>query len=79
MESNTLVSCLSVDEILVSTGSACNSKAGYNRVLQQIVGKDYIEGAIRISFGADITIQDCIDLAIMISKRVKEYKERIMF
>ena len=62
---------------LIGTGSACNSKAGYNRVLQGIVPADYIEGAVRISFGNDVTKEDCKALAIELSNAVKEYRERI--
>ena len=73
----TILHMLEVKGYLVGTGSACNSKAGHNRVLSHIVGKDYIEGAIRISFGDDITIEDCKNLAIELSNVVKEYRERI--
>ena len=62
---------------LIGTGSACNSKAGVNRVLQPIVNKDYIEGAIRISFGEDVTIEDCANLGKEITKAVSQYRERI--
>ena len=62
---------------LIGTGSACNSKAGVNRVLNTIVSKDYIEGAIRISFGADVSIEDCASLGNEISNAVKQYRERI--
>lgn len=62
---------------LVGTGSACNSKAGHNRVLSEIVARDYIEGTIRISFGEDVTIEDCKNLAISLSEAVKQYRERI--
>jgi type I restriction enzyme M protein len=40
--------------LLIGTGSACNSKAKVNRVLQGIVPNEYLSGAIRISFGDDI-------------------------
>ncbi len=62
---------------LIGTGSACNSKAGVNRVLQPIVDKQYIEGAIRISFADEVSIQDCINLSKELSQAVKEYRERI--
>ena len=62
---------------LVGTGSACNSKAGHNRVLSTIVSNDYIEGAIRISFGEDITVEDCKNLALELSNAVMQYRERI--
>jgi cysteine sulfinate desulfinase/cysteine desulfurase-like protein len=62
---------------IIGTGSACNSKIPTNRVISQIVNKDYIEGAIRISFDNDVTIEDCKNLALELSKAVKEYRERI--
>ena len=62
---------------LIGTGSACNSKAGYNRVLKDIVSREYIEGAIRISFGNEISVNDCEELAKELSNAVKEYRERI--
>ena len=73
----TILHMLEAKGYLVGTGSACNSKAGHNRVLSSIVSKDYIEGAIRISFGDDITIEDCVNLSKELSKAVKEYRERI--
>ena len=73
----TILHMLEANGYLVGTGSACNSKAGYNRVLSSIVSKDYIEGVIRISFGDDITIDDCKNLAIELSSAVKTYRERI--
>ena len=62
---------------LVGTGSACNSKAGHNRILSNIVSNDYIEGAIRVSFGEEITIDNCVGLAKELTQAVKEYRERI--
>ena len=62
---------------LIGTGSACNSKAGLNRVLAPIVPKDYIEGAIRISFADDVSLEDCKNLATELSKATKEYVQRI--
>lgn len=73
----TILHMLEAEGYLIGTGSACNSKAGYNRVLQTIVNKDYIEGAVRISFGEDITIEDCSNLGKALTNAVKTYKERI--
>lgn len=73
----TILHMLESNGYLVGTGSACNSKAGHNRVLSSIVNKDYIEGAIRISFGEDITIEDCANLGKELTKAVQEYRERI--
>ena len=73
----TILHMLEAKGYLIGTGSACNSKAGYNRVLKDIVPRDYIEGAIRISFGNDITAENCEELAKELSLAVKEYRERI--
>lgn len=73
----TILHMLEDKGFLIGTGSACNSKAGLNRVLETIVGKDYIEGAIRISFGDDVTIEDCRQLAINLNNAVAEYILRI--
>ena len=73
----TILHILETKGYLVGTGSACNSKAGHNRVLSSIVNKDYIEGAIRISFGEDITIEDCVNLGKELTKAIKVYRERI--
>ena len=62
---------------LLGTGSACNSKAGLNRVLSTIVNKDYIEGAIRISFDDSVSIEDCANLGKELTNAVKVYRERI--
>ncbi len=62
---------------LIGTGSACNSKLGHNRVLSHIVPKEYIEGAIRLSFDKDISKEDCKNVATELSNAVNEYIERI--
>ena len=62
---------------LIGTGSACNSKAKSNRVLSQIVDRKYLEGAVRISFGKEISVEDCADLGKALNKAVKEYKRII--
>ena len=63
--------------ILIGTGSSCNSKAGKNRVLSQIVDKNYIDGTIRLSFDNQVSVEDCKYVAEELSKAVKEYIERI--
>jgi len=73
----TILHMLEEKGYLIGTGSACNSKAGVNRVLSHIVSRDYIEGVIRISFGDDITVEDCKNLAVELTKAVKTYRERI--
>lgn len=61
---------------LIGTGSACNSKAGHNRVLSGIVGNEFIEGAIRISFD-NVTLEDCANLGKELTNAVNKYRERI--
>ncbi len=73
----TILHMLESDGYLIGTGSACNSKAAHNRVLRGIVPNDYIEGAIRISFGEEISIQDCANLGKALSNAVNTYRERI--
>lgn len=62
---------------LIGTGSACNSKAGYNRVLSSIVSREYLSGAIRISFGSDISVEDCKNLALAIDEAVNYLNTRL--
>ena len=62
---------------LIGTGSACNSKAKGNRILSQFVDRKYIEGAVRISFGKDINVEDCASLGKVLNNAVDEYKRII--
>ncbi len=62
---------------IIGTGSACNSKTPTNRVIAQLVDKNYIEGAIRISFDKEVSIDDCANLGIELTNAVKTYRERI--
>ncbi len=73
IRSETILHILEENKIVVGTGSACNSKAGKNRVLSQIVPKDYIDGVIRLSFGHEISIADCEFVAKKLSEAVKKY------
>ncbi len=73
----TLEHILEEKGFIIGTGSACNSKAKINRVLQNFVPRDYISGAVRISFGSEITKEDCVNLAKELSKAAKDYKEKI--
>ncbi len=62
---------------LIGTGSACNSKAGYNRVLNNIVPKEFLPGAVRISFGKDLSVEDCKKLGQELTRAVNTYREKI--
>ena len=61
--------------ILIGTGSACNSRAGVNRVVSQLVGRDYINGAVRLSF-EDVTNEDCKLVAEELNNAVNDYRKR---
>lgn len=51
-------------EIYVSSGSACTSKSNISPVLQAMnIPKEYIEGAIRISF-CDLNTMEDADILI---------------
>ena len=73
----TILHMLEEKGYLIGTGSACNSKAGLNRVLSTIVSKDYIEGTIRISFDDSVSVEDCANLGKELTNAVKVYIERI--
>ncbi|MFQ6752690.1 MAG: cysteine desulfurase family protein [Clostridia bacterium] len=73
----TIQHMLEAKGIIIGTGSACNSKIKINRVLDSIVPKEYIEGAVRLSFGGDIGVDDCKNVAISLSDCVSEYIGRI--
>lgn len=62
---------------LIGTGSACNSKAGHNRVLSTIVKPDYLQGAIRISFDSEISVENCVEMAKSINATINELKKRL--
>ncbi len=62
---------------LIGTGSACNSKAGNNRVLSYIVPNKYIEGAVRLSFDDSVSVEDCKLVAQEISSACAEYIKKV--
>lgn len=72
----TIEHILENEGFLVGTGSACNSKAKQNRVISQLVPKDYVEGAVRVSFGAEISVEDCLKLGQALNNAVKLYREK---
>ncbi len=73
----TILHMLEAKGYLIGTGSSCNSKAKFNRVLANIVSNEYLSGAVRISFGSEITIDDCTKLGIELNNAVTEYIKRI--
>ena len=73
----TIEHILEEEGFLIGTGSACNSKAKTNRVLQPIVPAQFLSGAVRVSFGADITVEDCAKLGSALSNAVEQYREKI--
>ena len=63
---------LGMNEIYVSTGSACSSKKGHSRVLTVMgLSEDELEGAIRFSFSVDNTPEE-IDKVVEILKNSVE-------
>ena len=57
-----------MNEIYVSTGSACSSKKGNSRVLENMkLEPKVIEGAIRFSFGHQNTLDE-IDKVVEVLK-----------
>lgn len=64
---------LDLKGICVSTGSACDSvNTQISHVLQAInTPKDYAEGTIRVTFGADNTEKDAIEIAKAIKAILK--------
>ena len=74
MRGETILHMLEEQGFLIGTGSACNSHAAGNRVLEQIVPKNYLSGAVRISFGAEISLDDCTNLGKTLDGAVKTYK-----
>lgn len=73
----TILHMLEEKGFLIGTGSACNSHAAGNRVLEQIVPKKYLDGAVRISFGAEITVENCTALGRALNDAVKTYKSKL--
>lgn len=64
IKSEVLLNALSQKSIYVSSGSACNSKTGISKTLKAMnIPKDFIEGAIRISF-CDLNTTDEVDIFI---------------
>ncbi len=72
----TILHILEDQGYLIGTGSACNSKAGVNRVVSLLAPKEYVEGAVRISFGEEVSIEDCRNLGRELTKAVKQYREK---
>lgn len=72
----TLLHCLEQDGILVNTGSACSSRKNkVSHVLEAIgVPRDYIKGAIRLSFSRYNTIEETSYAAEKIAGYVKKLR-----
>lgn len=73
----TIVHILEEQGYLIGTGSACNSNSKGNRVLNMIVDRKYVHGAVRISFGKDATIENCKLLGKALNEAVEKYKRII--
>lgn len=76
VRSETILHMLESKGYLIGTGSACNSKAKQNRVISALVPSSYVEGIVRISFGEEISVDDCSSLAKELVNAVKIYREK---
>ncbi|MFA5340705.1 MAG: cysteine desulfurase family protein [Clostridia bacterium] len=75
IKSEVLLNALSNKGICVSSGSACTSKNKTSHVLQAMnISKDYIEGAIRISFSDRNTIDEIKILTENLSEFIPKLK-----
>ena len=73
-----LQNMLDDDGIVIGTGSACNSKSPHSRVLSSFISdKKVLDGAIRISFSFDTTIDDVLTAVDALNKNVKELYGKI--
>lgn len=75
IDGETLMNRLDLNNIYVSTGSACNSKVvKISPVLQALkIPKDYIRGTIRITFGKENTSTDAENIAKNLLEILKKY------
>ncbi len=74
----TLMRALQDKDIVVGTGSACSTKKAGNRVLENIgMNKEEIKTHIRISFNADLTLQEIEKAGKIILQVYNDIREKI--
>lgn len=67
---------LGMNEIYVSTGSACSSKKGNSRVLESMkLGVEEIEGAIRFSFSNENTLEELDKVVEVLKSSVSQIRK----
>lgn len=78
LRGETIMHCLEEKDIIVGNGSACSSKNRVSRTLTACgVKPPYIDGAVRISFSSESTIEEAKKAVEMINETVLNLK-RIM-
>ena len=75
VRSEVMLNALSAEGICVSAGSACSARKGVTHAMASFgLSKEMLESAVRISFGAENTKEECEILAekiVEIAKRLK--------
>lgn len=67
---------LGMNEIYVSTGSACSSKKGNSRVLESMkLGLEEIDGAVRFSFSNENTIEELDKVVEVLKNSVSQIRK----
>ncbi len=75
----TLMRALADEEVIVGTGSACSSKKAGNRVLENIgFKKDQIKSHLRISFNAQLTVEEVEKAGKIIVEIYNNIRERVL-
>ncbi|HBD63430.1 MAG TPA: hypothetical protein DC038_03235 [Clostridiales bacterium] len=71
-----LLHYLEQEEIYVSTGSACSSRAAGNRILESLkLDREYIDGTIRISLGFFNNYEEVEHVVEIIGKSVEDIRK----
>lgn len=74
----TIVHILEEKDILISTGSACSSHSKGNRVLEQMnVKASDVKGSIRVSFGAQNTIEEVESFAEILLREYESLYKKV--
>lgn len=75
VRSEVMLNALNAEGICVSAGSACSARKGVTHAMQSFgLSKEMLESAVRISFGAENTKEECEILAQKIEEALKRLK-----
>ncbi len=75
VRSEVMLNALNALGICVSAGSACSARKGVTHAMASFgLSKEMLESAVRISFGAGNTIEDCVTLAEKLEETAKRLK-----